>query len=665
MLKGRMTCFGTDFTTHGPAFGLPLVLAFLTLCSLFFAPASGRCFAGEDTTINADSLEFIQETATYVAKGSVKIHKANALIEADAITYNEASSEAVATGNVRYEDPDYSFTASRAELNLTAKTGLLYDARIFYKKDNYHISGKVIEKKSEKEYVIPEALLTTCDAPVPAWCFKGKNVDAQIGDRFAARNVTFRIKDIPVLYTPYLYAPVQADRKTGLLMPFIGYSNQKGVYADIPFFWAISENSDATISLDGYSKRGVGEGLEYRYIYPGDIKGKWWVYHIWDTELSKDFLEIKAVHNQRSADSIGGFLNVNFINEKDFYREYQTNLEVRTNRFLESTGEINVPFSTSRAYLLSQYWIDLTENSISPAERLPEAGYVLNPLNIGGFWLSGTATASNFWSDGGTDGRRLDFYPRISYKAGKDITLIQTLGLRETAYLLDKGDEDSLHRESLEYSAGVGARLQKKYNSFTHVIEPALRYSLITNSENNTPVFDSADIFEKQSLFELALLNRFIDNKGEFMVVRIAQGFDSLKGDRPFLPLHLEIGIKRPLSMRLETLYDVHTGQVESVNSELSMAFPVATVSAGQRYNRLESIKYYTAGLGLGLLKPFYLDSRVWYDAITHEVREVSANIRYVAQCWAVNLGIVNRPDDFNISFMFELKGLTKPLQVN
>ena len=642
----------------------PGVRVSFALFWLLFVILVGHCLAGEDTTINADSLDYIQEKSTYVAKGSVKIHKADTLIEADEITYNEESSETVATGNVRYDDPDYSFTASKAELNLTAKTGLLYDAQIFYKKDNYHISGKVIEKKSEKEYVIPEALLTTCDAPVPAWCFKGKNVDAQIGDRFEAKNATFRIKDIPILYTPYMYAPIQTDRKTGLLMPFIGYSNQKGVYTDIPFFWAISENSDATISLDEYTKRGVGEGLEYRYIYPGDIKGKWWLYHIWDTELSKDFLEIKAVHDQRSADSIGGFLNVNFVNEKDFYREYQNNLEVRTNRFLESTGEINVPFSTSRAYLLSQYWIDLTENSISPAERLPEAGYVLNPLNIGRFWLSGTATASNFWSDGGTDGRRLDFYPRVSYKTGEDITLLQTLGLRETAYLLDKSDENSLHRESLEYAAGVSTRLEKKYSSFTHVIEPTLSYSLITNSENNPPVFDSVDIFKKQSLFELALLNRFIDNKGEFMVVRIAQGFDTFQGDRPFQPLHLEIGLKRPLSVRLETLYDVHTGQVESVNSELSMGFPAATISAGQRYNRLESIKYYTAGLGLNFLKPFYLDSRVWYDAITHEVREVSANIRYVAQCWAINLGIVNRPDDFNVSFMFELKGLTKPLKV-
>jgi len=634
--------------------------AFFALCSLLFVFLTGYAFASEDTSIDAKSLEYIQETSTYVAKGAVKIKKADMLIEADEITYNEESSEATAAGNVKFNDADLSFTASRAELNLTEKTGFLHDAEVFLKKDNYRIYGKLIEKKGENAYVIPDALITTCDAPVPAWCFRGKNVDALVGDRLEANNVTFRIKNVPVFYSPYIWAPAQSDRTSGLLIPFIGYSNTKGVYMNIPFFWAMSENRDATLSLDMYTKRGVGEGLEYRYLYPGDVKGKWWIYHLKDTELSKNFFEVKGLHDQRSADGVGGFLNLNIINEKDFYREFETSLEIRTNRFLESTGEISVPFDSSRAYLLSRYWIDLKEGAESPAQKLPEIGYVLNPVKTGPFWISATAAFSNFWREENTEGRRLDLYPKVSYKTGGDITLLQTLGLRETAYFLDRDKEESLHRESLEYTAGLSARFLKKYGSFTHIVEPSLSYSLITNSENNPPIFDSADIFEKTSLFELSLMNRFIDNKGEFMVVRIAQGFDTYGGDRPLLPLHLEVGIKRPFSIRLDTRYDVNTGKVESVNSEISMGFPIATISAGQRYNRVDAIKYYTAGLGLNFLKPFYLESRIWHDAERHETREVSLNLKYIGQCWGMDLGFTKRPGDFTTTLLFELKGLTK-----
>ena len=53
------------------------------------------------------------------------------------------------------------------------------------------------------------------------------------------------------------------------------------------------------------------------------------------------------------AEGLGGFLNINFLNEKDFYRTFSTQLETRTKRYLESAGELNLPLKNSRLYLLS------------------------------------------------------------------------------------------------------------------------------------------------------------------------------------------------------------------------------------------------------------------------------------------------------------------------
>jgi hypothetical protein len=104
-----------------------------------------------------------------------------------------------------------------------------------------------------------------------------------------------------------------------------------------------------------------------------------------DRELAKDFFELRALHDQRSEKGIGGFLNLNIVNEKDFYREYSPYRNLRISRFLESTGEVSLPLESSRAYLLSQYWIDLKEETKSVSQRLPEAGYVLNPAKFGSF----------------------------------------------------------------------------------------------------------------------------------------------------------------------------------------------------------------------------------------------------------------------------------------
>lgn len=639
------------------------VLAFLLFAPCYLHSAV-TCWAEDRTVITSETLTYEHAKKTYVAKGNVIVERSGSVIEADEITYNEQTADIMASGNIRYHDKDVTIDASRAELNLETESGTIFDAEVFYKKDNYRISGKEIRKTGKDYYFSPEASFTTCDGSSPAWCLRGKDMSAEVGDTLKARDVFFQIKNIPVLYTPFLWAPILNERKTGFLFPFFGYSDSRGFQINLPFYWAISENQDATFILDEHTRKGLGTGIEYRYVFPENVKGKWWAYHIRDSELRKDFFEFRSHHEQRAAGRLGGYLNINLVNEKDFYREFETDLQVRTNRFLDSTGEIAVPFSNSRAYLLSQYWIDLKEDSEDPLQRLPEAGYVLNPTKTGPFWISGSASFSNFWREEGSYGQRMDLFPKITHVFGEDITLLQRIGFRESAYLLHRSGEDSSHNEAFEYLVSGHVRFLKKYASFTHVVEPSISYTLVTNSDNTIPVFDSTELSDKTSLIALSLLNRLVSDRGELMVFRISQGFDSYEGDRSFLPLLLDIGIKEPLPLRFGALYNVHTGDIESINSDLALGIAGITLQAGQRYNRLNHVNTYVAGIGIHPFKPVTMSGKIWYDAEQKETREINLNVMYLSQCWGINLGFVKRPDDFSVSFLVELKGLTKALKM-
>jgi LPS-assembly protein len=422
----------------------------------------------------------------------------------------------------------------------------------------------------------------------------------------------------------------------------------------------LSENRDATLVLDEYTKRGLGEGLEYRYLEVGDIKGKWWLYHISDRELNKDFFEVKGLHEQRSTDGIGGFLSINYVNEKDFYREYSLYRDVRYNRFLESTGEVSLPLPGSRAYLLSQYWVDLKQDTKTVSQRLPEVGYVLNPTKVGDFWFSGTTAFSNFWSKEGADGQRIDIFPRVLHSFGDDITISQSLGVRETAYSLHGTGDDSPHREVVAYDITGHTSFFRKYDSFTHVVEPSLGYTLISNSENNVPTFDSAELFKKTSRIELSLLNRFYNKDGEILVFRASQGYEAYHEDRTFLPFRVEIGIKKPLFVRFGATYDVHTGKLENANSDVSVKISDTVISAGQRYNAQDNTSFVNAGINLHPFKPLYIESRIWYDAKEKATKDIVLSFKYLKQCWGVNIEFTKKPGDFNAVIMFELKGLTK-----
>jgi lipopolysaccharide assembly outer membrane protein LptD (OstA) len=124
------------------------------------------------------------------------------------------------------------------------------------------------------------------------------------------------------------------------------------------------------------------------------------------------------------------------------------------------------------------------------------------------------------------------------------------------------------------------------------------------------------------------------------------------------------VGIQRPLSLRLETLYDVHTGDFESINSDMQMNISETAISLGQRYSKQNDISFYRAGLGFRPFKPVYLEGNIWYDAKEQEMKDVGLVMRYSQQCWEFRLEMRKYPGDFDISFRFDLKGLSKPLNM-
>lgn len=648
---------------QGSQYAVPclfLIALLSVVCSLFLPQYS---LAGETATvITSDSLEYFSETKQYVARGSAQIVKDDAFITADEITYDETTSDVIAKGNVDYHDANTSMKAEKAEMNLESKTGKLYNAAIFYEKDKLHMSGEEIEKRGEDSYYSPEAVFTTCDAPVPDWCFKAKNVDAVTGQRLTAKGGFFRIQNVSVLYTPYLWAPLLRTRETGFLMPTVSNSNTRGFGLRVPFFWAIAENRDATFVLDTYSKRGIGEGLEYRFVEPGGVKGNWWLYHIRDKELNRDFLELNGLYENRSSSGLGGFLNIHLVNEKDFYREYSTHLQVRTQRFLESTGELNFNFTNSRLYLLAQYWIDLKPDSENGPEKLPEAGYVLNYTKLGSSLVSGSLTAANIWSDGGLSSGRIDFYPKLLHSFGKDFVVSQTAAVRATSYAFynnDDATDSGLQRTAFEYDVVGHTRLYKKYDSFLHVVEPSVRYHFITSSENDLPVLDSSELFKKTSRFELSLLNRAIIRGNEVATARITQEIDTYNSDRPFLPLKLELAMNLRVPIKLDATYNIYRGMVETLNSTVGLSVFKTNFYLGQRYSRIEDIMLLTAGMEFSPYKRVHVISSLWYDAKGGGLRDMHITMRYQRQCWGLRLVMIKKPGDYTMQLMFDLAGMS------
>lgn len=652
----------------------------LTACCLL--PASA--FAVEGIVISADHLEYIAETNTYFAKGSVKITYEDMTLNADEINLNNSTAEAVATGSVVYEDTELKIEADRIELNLNTKLGTLYQSKIFHKDRNYHIKGNTLKRLGKDIYFIDRATATTCDAIPPEWHFKAEDIKITMRENVKAENTTFYIKNVPVFYSPYFGAPL--ERQTGLLTPAIGHSSSKGFTFKQGFFWAMKDNMDATFYADYYSEKGIGKGIDYRYILSPDADGELWMYHLRDNDLLRDFFELKSYHNQRLPYDMSAYLKMHFVNEFDYYNVLEStsskriglltqesdpfgfSSEERLQKYLESNLHISKPFGgrndsfpSGRTYLLGQYRQALGSSSGAIPQSLPEIGFIIYTGNLGRAFFNVSAAGTNFWRDVEQQGQRIDIYPNLYFSLGRTINFTQKIGLRETAYFLENPAQNET-RELFDISSTLTTRLLKRYTSFIHVVEPSVEYIYIPAVDHsNIPAFDSTDSIPQTSRIAYSLRNRLMGSAmgGLEARLRISQYYSMLNVDaeKPFSPVLMETTMSSgSLNFSANASYDIYDKNITETIASVSYNWEKGFVSAGKNLRRSTFLDQYTFEAGLN--KPVEIFNRslpldilgkVRYDMKGGGVQELNLKTIYSQQCWSMTVSFTRTPYEYQV----------------
>jgi len=690
-------------------------------------------------------LEHFEDDDKYILVGNVKLQNDKTVVYADKAVLFAKAAHVEAEGHVIYEDPSALINAERAELNMDTKTGKMFNAVILLKdqksmgkkdinkKIEFWINSDKVEKINDNHYYAAAATFTSCEtiaetegryqAPSdvkafghdnPDWCFKGSNVDILIGDRVAGNDMVYRVKGLPVMYSPYFRAPEGTERATGLLSPVLGNSTIKGFQFSPGFFWAIDENKDATLSLDYFSKRGTGEGIEYRYL-DFDDKGKWYVYHLTDSQENKTDYVVKGMHNQNFGD-VSVFADINYVNQWDYYNQFSTLRNERIERYTQSSAEVSAPFGDSRLYLLGQYWIDLEvppqlQNPPLPAQtvpqRLPELGYVVNPTKIGPLMFSMNSSIADFTRSNSSiddytkakdvSGERLDINPKISYAFGDSVRIFQSLSGRETAYHLANFGTDSgsdPHHESFAYTASASMRFFRQYDTGANVIQPALSFSYMPGYSHPLPLFDSVDVNNSMNYSQptatTALLNKtalaqfsVLDTlalKSFSMSARLTQPYafntvapavgndiSPVLSNESLQPTTLWGSLtKGPITVGMTVAEDLNTFTEQTSSESVS-----ATVADGTSVSISRSYSYavpvstvqYSAGFSSVMSKTWTAVGNVWYAAAQGGIQDFALHAIYTAKCWGFDVLFERKPPDtvhpaeYSLTFLVSLKG--------
>ncbi len=639
------------------------ILVFLSLLLPAMVFSEDKPVDGAKTVITSQYLDYDENNSVYHLKGDVEIRKGDAWIKADRVDYYEKTDLAVAEGNVYYEDRDVRIESEKAGVYLGKKQGKIFKARVLFKKDNYNITAEEIERIDEKNYILHRVNFTTCDTPFEAWCFSSTKADVRVGDAIRASNVTFRIKGLPAFYLPYLWAPINTERKTGLLMPDFGYKSDKGIFWRQPFFLVLSENRDITFYLDYIARRGIGEGVEYRYVERGIGKGRLWLYQMKDKVLDVRFFETVAEHKLFNRDGISGTLFLNLVNNKRYYREYGQEIEIWASRYLESKAELYYPLNNrGRFYIEGRFWQELSLNHETGeiAQKLPEIGVSIYPRKKGPFYFTFNSAFNNYYSVDLYRVKRIDIFPRIYHNFGNAVQISQALGLREVFYSISHSDtyNDRISRASFDYSLRAHLRLTRQYSSFRHVLEPEIGYQFIPEIKDEPPLLDSTELYDRKSEAYAGLRSYIFTDQGLLLSLRLSETYDFNQGDRPMGLVRFEGTLFRPFTIKIDSSYNPNSGNMEKINYSVNFAVKGISTSITQRYSKEDKILNYSASVSIPITNKWSIGSSIYYDAKGEGMRSLVNSLTYNSRCWRFKVSYTKRPYDYQIMFLIELKGI-------
>ncbi|GIR61990.1 MAG: hypothetical protein CM15mP67_00930 [Alphaproteobacteria bacterium] len=248
----------------------------ILILSLFLFSVSS--YSQDNTKSNveftSDSLEVDENKNLMIAKGNVIIKSEKETIKADKVKYDKSLDKATASGNISIINNDGTIIET-SEIILTNEFKDILALTLFTKfKDNSKLKASKLSKISDKS-VFFNGEYTPCDCDFkngekPVWQLNSSEVTHdKLEKMIYFKNVVLKIMDYPLFYFPYLSTPdPSVRRKSGFLMPSIGYSNRNGLETTIPYYFTTEDESwDSTFTNHFKGKNGYINQLNVRKKY--------------------------------------------------------------------------------------------------------------------------------------------------------------------------------------------------------------------------------------------------------------------------------------------------------------------------------------------------------------------------------------------------------------
>jgi LPS-assembly protein len=618
-------------------------------------------------------------------------------------------------GSVNFKMPNVEITAKSMHFNLENGYGTLTEAKGSFGNTLIFTAGK-IQRTGPDSFKIWDGTVTSCPADNQEWVFSAKSLGVQMEGLAIFKDVKLKFYDTSVFYAPYWFAPAVTKRSSGFLLPGIGSSSTSGVFMNNSYFWAISEQTDATFYFDVMTQRGTREGLEYRYALAERTRGQMNADYIADSSLGDNLWSFKYNHAQEISDNVDAMANVDLESRISYSKQFSPDNFIRSRPYTDSSLNLSSDIGVWFLSLSGREQSGIEQTSQEVFGKRPELKIAAlphslfkTPLQIGG-----EAVATSFYYTslpGSQTLSRLDLHPTISLPFS--MSRLFNVTPYVTGHATYYGDNISQTGPITTnyYTAGVGVEGPRMFRIFEapgdgykHTITPRLDYSFVPGYEvdgtnrQNAFKLDAIDYSTPQSLLSFTLMNRVFSKKrgGEIFWLSLQQGYDvneairtDIPSPTPFSPLKLELKTKPGdyLVFNMDMSYNHYQSQPDTMSQELGFSTPESAfyLSYDRSYSRQQQsispngvITYlpqptiFSSGLlGYKISAKYSTEVSGIYDEYLQQYDGTLFLLKYTSCCWGASLtagtrprvttlpnGAIRQESETKINFSINLKGI-------
>ncbi len=530
---------------------LCLVLAFLQAKPLFSVQSDinpGTQVRTEipyrDGTVVLTS-DFQERTSRtrYRAWGNVLITFNDFVMNSDEVVYDEETREGYASGKTSFSQREQWLKCSRAEFNLHTETGVFYDASGFTDRE-YLITGKTIFKTGPDTYRIEDGTMTSCREDRPKWGFAASKTNLRVDGTAKMRNLTFRIKGVPVFYLPYLVVPMEKKERSSGLLPFhLGSSTSRGRSYSQGYFQTLGRSADLTLYADYFSLRGLAIGSIFRARPNYSTRFYLEAYGIKD-KLKQSGILLYVDAETRLGQNWRAVARVNITSNFSFRQAFSESFRSATISHERATAFLtrnHKSISTNIAYQREEVFFPIQSLVIRKIPSI-EFSSLGTPLGRTPFIFSfktslDALSRRDLLMETERLVQRLDIYPRIALRVPSfmGFSIQPSVGVRETYYGARMSEDSpsgilnqSLHRRYADLNIELRTpTLERDFSTswmgdFQHAVEPFVTYRWIQGIEDleDTIRFDDQDAIADTNEVQYGITNRFFRERGNGMGIR-------------------------------------------------------------------------------------------------------------------------------------------------